>query len=207
MQSLQSVCPGMPPLTAILPWNNRELFGKGGKINTPSVDYPPAILGSFGSAMCSEHQRPVGDVGLKGGDAQFNQTFGCLCVRCHVPPFQRNDILRETMGRNHPLWSEEASNLCIMCPFPRFFFYKTQKSALRCVWLKCNQEHFLGALKRGKILSSISASQKNPWGELRRRSQEHIRILYYIILSIALILQSNMAQDLLSSVTQIQHVT
>lgn len=45
VQSLQSVCPGMPPLTAILLWNNRELFGKGGKINTPSVDYPPAILG------------------------------------------------------------------------------------------------------------------------------------------------------------------
>lgn len=40
-----SVCPGMPPLTAILPWNNRELFGNGGKINTPSGDYPPAILG------------------------------------------------------------------------------------------------------------------------------------------------------------------
>lgn len=45
VQSLQSVCPGMPPLTAILPWDNRELFGKGDKINTPSADYPPAILG------------------------------------------------------------------------------------------------------------------------------------------------------------------
>lgn len=27
-QSLQSVCPGMPPPTAILPWNNGEFFGK-----------------------------------------------------------------------------------------------------------------------------------------------------------------------------------
>lgn len=50
--------------------------------------------------------------GLKGGDAQFNQTFGCLCVQCHVPPFQRNDILRKTVGRNHPLWSEASSSLC-----------------------------------------------------------------------------------------------
>lgn len=67
VQSLQSVCPGMSPLTAILPWNNMELFGKGGKINTPSVDYPPQLFwGPFGSAVCSEHQRPVGDVGPKG---------------------------------------------------------------------------------------------------------------------------------------------
>lgn len=29
VQSLQSVCPGMLPLTAIFPWNNGELFGKG----------------------------------------------------------------------------------------------------------------------------------------------------------------------------------
>lgn len=89
-QSRRSVCPGMSPPTAILLWNNRELFGKGGKINTPSVDYPPAILGPFGSAVCSEHQRPVRDVGLKGADAQFNQTFGCLCVRGHEPPSQKN---------------------------------------------------------------------------------------------------------------------
>lgn len=40
VQSLQSVSPGMSPLTATLAWNNRELFGKGDKINTPSVDYP-----------------------------------------------------------------------------------------------------------------------------------------------------------------------
>lgn len=81
----------------------------------------PCYSGSFGSAVCSEHQRPVRDVGLKGGDALFNQTFGCLCVLCHVPLSQRNDVLRKTTGRNHPLWSEETSNLCT-CVHSRFFF-------------------------------------------------------------------------------------
>lgn len=104
----------MPPLTAILLWNNRELFGKGGKINTPSVDYPPAILGPL-DPVCSEHQRPVRDVGLKGGDAQFNQTFGCLCVQGHEPPSQRIRTFggeqkkpKKTMWGHRHLWSKET---------------------------------------------------------------------------------------------------
>lgn len=53
VQPLQSVRPGMPPVTAILPWNNGEFFRKGGKINTPSVDYPFAILGLLAPVVCS----------------------------------------------------------------------------------------------------------------------------------------------------------
>lgn len=85
----------MPPVTAIIPLNNRELFGKGGKINTPSVDYPLAILGLLAPLCVHSIKDPIGDVGLKGGDAQFDQTFGCLSVK--MPQFQRNDRLRKTM--------------------------------------------------------------------------------------------------------------
>ncbi len=174
-----------------LPWNaatdsdssleQQGIIWKGWQNQHTVCRLSPCYSGSFGSAMCSEHQRPVGDVGLKGGDAQFNHTFGCLCVQCHVPPFQRSDILRKTMGRNHPLWSEETSNLCTCARSPffsflSFFFYKAQESVLRCIWLKCNQEHFLGALKRDKILSSIFCTVEHPWGELCCRGQEHICI-------------------------------
>lgn len=104
-----------------LPWNaatdsdssleQQGIIWKGWQNQHTVCRLSPCYSGSFGSTVCSEHQRPVRDVGLKGGDAQFNQTFGCLCVQCHVPPSQRNDILRKTMGRNHPLWRKETWNL------------------------------------------------------------------------------------------------
>lgn len=83
-----------------LPWNaatdsnssleQQGIIWKGWQNQHTVCRLSPCYSGSFGSAVCSEHQRPVRDVGLKGGDAQFNQTFGCLCVEVHEPPSQRN---------------------------------------------------------------------------------------------------------------------
>lgn len=108
-----------------LPWNaatdsnssleQQGIIWKGWQNQHTVCRLSPCYSGSFGSAVCSEHQRPVRDVGLKGGDAQFNQTFGCLCVQGHEPPSQRNPTLRKTMGRHHPFWSKETWNVCI-CP-------------------------------------------------------------------------------------------
>lgn len=82
-----------------LPWNaatdsnssleQQGIIWKGWQNQHTVCRLSPCYSGSFGSAVCSEHQRPVRDVGLKGGDAQFNQTFGCLCVQGHEPPSQR----------------------------------------------------------------------------------------------------------------------
>lgn len=74
--------------------------------------------------------------GLKGGDAQFNQTFGCLCVQCHVPPSQRNCTLRKTMGRNHPIWREINAHA------------DTSEACIEMHLVEIQQRTSLGALKR-----------------------------------------------------------
>lgn len=66
----------MPPVAAITPWNNGALFGKGGKTNTPAVDYPLAIVALLAPLCVCSIKDPGGDVGLKGHDAQLDQTFG-----------------------------------------------------------------------------------------------------------------------------------
>lgn len=65
-QSLQSVCPGMPPLTAILPWNKGELFGKGWQNQHAVCRLSPRHSGPFGPAVCSMHQRPVSNCRMLG---------------------------------------------------------------------------------------------------------------------------------------------
>lgn len=65
-QSLQSVCPGMPPLTAIPPWNNRELFGKGWQNQHAVCRLSPRYSAPFGSTVCSKHQRAVGGCRMLG---------------------------------------------------------------------------------------------------------------------------------------------
>lgn len=104
-----------------LPWNaatdsnssleQQGIIWKGWQNQHTVCRLSPCYSGSFGSAVCSEHQRPVRDVGLKGGDAQFNQTFGCLCVRGHEPPSQRNHTLGKTMRETSPPFEREE-------PFP-----------------------------------------------------------------------------------------
>lgn len=131
-----------------LPWNaatdsnssleQQGIIWKGWQNQHTVCRLSPCYSGSFGSAVCSEHQRPVRDVGLKGGDAQFNQTFGCLCVRGHEPPSQRNHTLRKTMrGGHHPLWSK--GNLSI--------FWRHRNLHLIGLWPK---KMLLGELKREK---------------------------------------------------------
>lgn len=164
-----------PPCCTIsidcLPWNaatdsdssleQQGIIWKGWQNQHTVCRLSPCYSGSFGSVVCSEHQRPIGDVGLKGGNAQFNQTFGRLYVQCHVPPFQRNDILRQQYGKKSPSLERRDFKPMHMCPFPLFF--ETQESTLRCISLKCNQEHFWVRLKDfpptdRKILSSISTT-------------------------------------------------
>lgn len=135
-------------LSVCLPWNaatdsnssleQQGIIWKGWQNQHTVWRLSPCYSGSFGSAVCSEHQRPVRDDGLKGGDAQFNQTFGCLCVQGHEPPSPKKiHTLRKTMGRHHPLWNKETHT-----------FFKTQVSVFRCLYLKSNQT-LLGALERG----------------------------------------------------------
>lgn len=135
----------MLPLTAILPWNNRELFGKGWQNQHTVCRLSPRFSGSFGSAVCSEHQRPIRDVSLKG--AQFNQTFGRLCVQGREPLSQRNQLLRKTMGRHHPRWSRETLNLCTCACSPPFFidrnlhwdtFWNATKNIVGCTLKRKN---------------------------------------------------------------------
>lgn len=107
-----------------LPWNaatdsnssleQQGIIWKGWQNQHTVCRLSPCYSGSFGSAVCSEHQRPVRDVGLKGGDAQFNQTFGCLCVQGHEPPSQRIRTfgggakkIKKTMWGHRHLWSKE----------------------------------------------------------------------------------------------------
>lgn len=107
-----------------LPWNaatdsnssleQQGIIWKGWQNQHTVCRLSPCYSGSFGSAVCSEHQRPVRDVGLKGGDAQFNQTFGCLCVQGHEPPSQRIRTFggeqkkqKNNVGHRH-LWSKET---------------------------------------------------------------------------------------------------
>lgn len=70
VQSLQSVCPGMLPLTAIFfffpPETTGNYLEKGGKINTPAVDYPPATLGALDPPCVRGIKDPSEAVGPKG---------------------------------------------------------------------------------------------------------------------------------------------
>lgn len=103
-QSLQSVCPGMPPLTAVLPCNKGEYLEKGGKINTPSVGYPPLVW-----ALWSRRVFNASKTRQRLSDARFNQTFGRLCVQGQEPPSQRNHLWRKTAGGPFPFWCNRVS--------------------------------------------------------------------------------------------------
>lgn len=76
-----------------LPWNaatdsnsslgQQGIIWKGWQNQHTVCRLSPCYSGSFGLAVCSEHQRAVG---LKGGEARFNQTFGgasVFSVMCH----------------------------------------------------------------------------------------------------------------------------
>lgn len=82
--AISSVCP---------PWNaatdsnsslgQQGIIWKGWQNQHTVCRLSPCYSGSFGLAVCSEHQRAVG---LKGGEARFNQTFGgasVFSVMCH----------------------------------------------------------------------------------------------------------------------------
>lgn len=85
-----TISPVCVSVSVCLPWNaatdnvssleQQGIIWKGWQNQHTVCRLSPCYFGSFGSVVCSEHQRPVGDIGLKGGDAQFNQTFGRLCV-------------------------------------------------------------------------------------------------------------------------------
>lgn len=117
--SLESACPGMSPVTSSL--EQQGIIWKGWQNQHTVCLLSPLLFGGLLAPLCVHSIKdPVWDVGLKGGDAQFNQTFGCLSVK--MPQFQRNDRLRKTMCWNYPLWSEETSDPC-MCAC--FIFLKT----------------------------------------------------------------------------------
>lgn len=113
-----------------LPWNvtsdsdssleQQGIIWKGWQNQHTVCPLSPLLFGGLLAPLCVHSIKdPVWDVGLKGGDAQFNQTFGCLSVK--MPQFQRNDRLRKTMWWNYPLWCEETSDPW-MCAC--FIFFK-----------------------------------------------------------------------------------
>lgn len=143
-----------------LPWNaatdsnssleQQGIIWKGWQNQHTVCRLSPCYSGSFGSTVCSEHQRPVRDVGLKGDDAQFNQTFGCLCVQGHEPPSQRictfggsKKNKKNNVGASPPL---EQGDLCHFC------FWRHGI----CIRLDCDEKKrikktmLLGDLKREK---------------------------------------------------------
>lgn len=94
-QSLQSVGPGMSPLTAILPWNNGELFEKGWQnqhavCGRPPPPPPPPLLWALW--IWIRHVFNASKRRWQLSDARFNPTFGRLCVQGQEPPSQRNHL-------------------------------------------------------------------------------------------------------------------
>lgn len=98
--------------TVCQPWNaapdrdsslkQERIIWKGWQNQHAFYWLSPAILGPLAPMCVQSIKGTFGDVGLKEGDAQFNQTLGVPMCSSHVPPFQRNDILGNTMRGGSP---------------------------------------------------------------------------------------------------------
>lgn len=135
-----------------LPWNvatdgdssleQQGIIWKGWQNQHTVCWLSPCYSGVLLAPLCVQSIKGPSEMsGLKGGDAQFNQTFGCLCVQCHVPPSQRNCILRKTMGRNHPVWREINAHV------------DTFETCTEMHLVEIQQRTLLGALKREFLLN------------------------------------------------------